>query len=538
MLSFFCLSFICYGRFINNYFTSEDFSNLYEAVISPGYQSFFLPDINSVWFGTRYLPLLKSFYRFMFEQFALNPFGYRLLILLFHTINCFVVYLIAEKIFKQRILAYLLAVLQLTYSLHIMSVLWLSCANYVLMAFWFLLAFYCFLLYLEKVKSHYFFGCMVCWIIALLLNEAAYTLPLVCLSYALIFPPQSKHLRRLDNILFLCSPIVAVFTTMFYLQYAFSTSALTAGSRISALWHNPGIMMLKPFLGMVVMLFPEISRGNSLFILLQSAANLVDFHPYWAQGLFLAILSLGFLDRRILFGLCYYLITSFMLHFASFGSLNDYYLVAIGYLIFGLALLIKLTKTFIGNRQARLILAGLFTVTIISSNILVIQLRGQNWQEGGAVAKQVLVQIKKKHPELPNGSQIFFFNVPAVDQQRRINIFRYRTLDDAIKLIYRDPSITSYNIQTNKIYLNPRTIKLNGGYLYLPFNPLLDLTDNPQVLRMLNFLKRPTFIFSNSFPSSNKFYFRYQNNNISEIKIKNPMDFSRLFEVIDTIPGF
>ncbi len=525
------LGVLTFGRFAGNYFTSEDFTYLYNSIIAPGYSSFFLNNPAGGVLNGRFLPLLMCFYRLGNQLFGLNPAGFHVCVLVVHILNSFLVYLISRELTGKKRLAFIIAAIHVTFSLHVTAVFWLSCANFVLAAFAYLLSFYLFIRYLKSLKGVYYFFFVVFFAVSILLHEIAYTLPLLCLLYPLIFPPGYKALKRLDNIMFLMMPPLAVYLVVFYVQMSAGSTLGLVGAKAMTLWRNPGLLLLKPFLGMSVMLAPEISSANWFFNIIRYAGVLVDNYPGIAQLLFLGIVSLGFLNRAARFGILFYLITSFMLHFATFGSLNNYYLASIGYLIFGVSVLAHLVGLLIRDKRVFRLLCALFLMLVVSVNILVVQGRGASWRAGGAIARSVLEKVKNKYPVLPSGAQIFLYDVPAVDYRAKVNIFRFRTINDAIKLSYQDPSVSAYIIKTNQIYLNPRTLAVNGGYLYLPYNQLLDLTDNPQIIRLFSNLKRPSFIFKHSFPTRNKFYFRYANGNLNEIKIKRPIDFSRLYEI-------
>lgn len=174
----FVVTFLFFAPNLNDGFLSDDFDFLARMdfvhdlpsawqQINPAYQGFWRPVLNTS-FLFNYL---------MFgEQSA---WSYHLVNNLLHALITVLIFLIAEKIFKNKSVAFLSAVFFAIYPMHHESVTWIAGRTDVLAAFFYSLALYLAIKYFSDQNRKFLYGSYTVFIMAILTKEMSLTWPAV-----------------------------------------------------------------------------------------------------------------------------------------------------------------------------------------------------------------------------------------------------------------------------------------------------------------------------------------------------------------------
>lgn len=187
----------------NNFVNWDDDLYVTENTVIQDFSFHSVKKIFTSFFVGNYQPATILSYLFEYRFFKLNPFGYHLINLILHLLNCFfvfwLIYILTQRISVSSITAFLFAL----HPLHVESVAWISERKDVLYALFFLAAIvgYCYYLKGRKLKRYYYFS-VVLFILALLSKSMAITLPLVLFLVAYFLSRKgNKHVFK-DKISF------------------------------------------------------------------------------------------------------------------------------------------------------------------------------------------------------------------------------------------------------------------------------------------------------------------------------------------------
>jgi tetratricopeptide (TPR) repeat protein len=128
-------------------------------------------------FVGNYQPVTMFFYMLIHSIFKVNPFGYHLFSLLFHSVNTALVFIVFFQLSGRNITALITALLFGVHPMHVESVAWASSLKDVLYTFFFLLAFYYYIIYSrENSKLHFVFSLLF------------FSLSILCKAQAVVLP--------------------------------------------------------------------------------------------------------------------------------------------------------------------------------------------------------------------------------------------------------------------------------------------------------------------------------------------------------------
>jgi tetratricopeptide (TPR) repeat protein len=130
-----------------------------------------------------YRPVITLSYMLDYQLWGLNPFGYHLTNLVFHTLTCLLIYLMIFSLTSNLPIAFISTLLFAIHPIHTESIAWISGRTDVIGSFFF---FFSFLLYMygEKVgKLRYYALSLALFVLALLSKEMVITLPLLIVVY-------------------------------------------------------------------------------------------------------------------------------------------------------------------------------------------------------------------------------------------------------------------------------------------------------------------------------------------------------------------
>ena len=136
-----------------------------------------------------YRPLLMSSYAADYSLYGFNPGGFHLTNILAHILCSIIVYMLAVRLFKDRVPALIAALIWAIHPTHIENVVWISGRTDIFAGIFYFLSCYLFFVWMTGLKPTRLLmaATCVCYAIALHCKEMAITLPfLLCIAYFLI----------------------------------------------------------------------------------------------------------------------------------------------------------------------------------------------------------------------------------------------------------------------------------------------------------------------------------------------------------------
>lgn len=148
--------------------------------------------------GSFYRPMQSLTLMADYSMWKINPVGYHLTNLLFHTANAILIYFLVNLLFKNKQISLFSSLLFIVHPIHTEAVTYIAGRADPLMAFFCLLSFLLFAKYIKvfprtdfpKGKKIYFYiGSAGFFFLALLSKESGIIFPLVLIAYGFISPP-------------------------------------------------------------------------------------------------------------------------------------------------------------------------------------------------------------------------------------------------------------------------------------------------------------------------------------------------------------
>lgn len=191
LLGLILLNLAIFALNLNDFFLSDDFDWLYLTKTSdqPLCQYFASNYFGEQGAGGSYRPMFNVIFSLNYSLFGLNPLGYHLFSLLFHIGVCFLVYLLARRLFDQSEnkdkIAILAAIFFSILPNHSEAVIWAAAVGDPFATFFYLLAFYLYIVFRQKLSFAALLVSVLSFVIALLTKEVAITLPLLIIVWEL-----------------------------------------------------------------------------------------------------------------------------------------------------------------------------------------------------------------------------------------------------------------------------------------------------------------------------------------------------------------
>lgn len=161
-----------------------------------------------------YRPLMTFAYLIAYKVFGLIPFGFHLLNLALHVAVVLLVFAVAERLFRDRLLSLVAAGLFALHPIHTESVAWIAGITDLELSVFFLLTF---LLYLRlpesesSAKSSWlsYLAILISYLFCLLSKEQALVLPALLIVYEHFYRPETSFSKKFRRYLPLCLAALA-----------------------------------------------------------------------------------------------------------------------------------------------------------------------------------------------------------------------------------------------------------------------------------------------------------------------------------------
>ncbi len=162
-------------------------------------------------FFSNYAPLHLLSYSIDYLFWGLNPAGYHLTNLIFHSLNVLAAFFVVKRITGKKDVAFVAALLFTLHPLNVENVAWVSERKTLLSAFFAFLSLTSYLNFREKEGKTYYILSAVFFIFAVLSKSSAVTLPLALMAYELFVNKERKWTYPLPFLVISALGILTVF---------------------------------------------------------------------------------------------------------------------------------------------------------------------------------------------------------------------------------------------------------------------------------------------------------------------------------------
>jgi len=411
---------LLYAPALSAYFISDDFGTvafLFFNRLNLDQVAWFLLQSNDG--GIYFRPLGQLFYLTDWWIWGIDSFGYHLTNVVFHALNCILVYALARRVSANQRIGLVAAILFAVMAVHSEAVAWVGARYDVICAFFFLASVLFFVLFRQCGTRRFYLVSLVMFLLALVSKEIAVTLPVVLLAYDLIFN-------------------------------------FVAWNRVPLLLkrHVPYWVALASVFAIRILVFGRIGYGT----ILDWAA-----FSYWGDKAIARLLNPLVIDnvenlrwllligilvvlwiyrsrRALIFGALWIPLV-YIATFNSGASERSFYIPS-----FGLALaLSSIVAQPLPRWQTLSRVVGIAAVTmLVVANSFGLYAHNQQFQFAGEVAKAIPDQVKASHPDLPNDARLVFTGVP---DELASGVLIYITgLTPSFQLTFRNPSLATLKL--------------------------------------------------------------------------------------------
>jgi tetratricopeptide (TPR) repeat protein len=199
--------------------------------------------IFSTFYVGAYVPLTALSFAVEFKFFRLDPRAYHVTNLIFHLLNCLLVFLLVDRLRRNRTAAFVAALLFGVHPLHVESVAWITERKDMLYGFFFLAAALAYLGYLNRKKISAYFLALALFALSLLAKPTAAVLPFILLTIDFLLKREFKLRLILEKIPFFMLSGGALFVAVLAQG---STGTFQTGERfnfLSNLYHAANYLL-------------------------------------------------------------------------------------------------------------------------------------------------------------------------------------------------------------------------------------------------------------------------------------------------------
>ena len=187
-----------------NYFVGDDFTWFRWAQTNVDILGYFTRAD-----GFFYRPGAKLYFFLMYRLVWLNQSAYHAVSLFLHFVTSVLVFLLAQKVLKNKQLAILSGFLFLVVSGYSEAVLWISATGFLFTSCFALSSLLCYISWTQKREQGYFVASLVFFVLSLLFHELGIVTPFLVLSYILTIGGMNlKSVRKYRPFLIFTSPLV------------------------------------------------------------------------------------------------------------------------------------------------------------------------------------------------------------------------------------------------------------------------------------------------------------------------------------------
>jgi hypothetical protein len=411
-----CLVLAGFITSISNYFVADDFTWLKWA--SNGT----IHDILKYFTNSQgffYRPLDKTIVFILWNIFSFQPEGYHIFILFLHYLVTLSVYFLGQRIFKQKLPAFLAAIIFLFLPAHGENMYWFSTISVTLAALFIMYTILAFIRFrLQKSIVAYIFAIIFCGL-SFLSYEIALVTPLLLFATDIFV---IKH-QKISKHLLAYIPFILLIPLYFIVRL--TTHAFNGGGDYS--YSLPHLLpnIIGNSLGYIGLFFGsekfiplyETARGSIREIWLMISVALLVILIGLIYGIIknrtkIAQVVKGEKLHTILYGLVFAFIA--LIPYLALGNIAEryIYLASVGFSFVFLILLQEIARLLVKSKPQASLLVTVFTlgfVVIFSQQNMT---ESKEWQKAGFVTRNILANFKTEYPNLAATDNVYLANVP------------------------------------------------------------------------------------------------------------------------------
>ena len=413
------IGFVLYLPEINNYFIGDDFTWLRWAAEADTSR---LTDyfINSE--GFFYRPLAKTLFAYCYPFFGLRPQGYHLVDIILHLLVCLGLYFVFLTATKKKSPAFIASCLFLINPINLESVGWISSTSALLASFFYVYGFLAFIFTRNiprLAKPIFFCASIILFVLGLVSHELAITFPLLLLAYN-YFLAREHFLKISTFVTYL--PYLVIGGAYFYIRNIIASSHWMSGDYS---YNFKNLIYNVP--GNLVGYFGETIFGLSFHPVYITARDYFKSNKLAALLIIVCVvLVLWLLTRKannfktilktgrgvVGFTFCWIVIT--LAPFLGLGNITQRYgyLASFGVLFLLILFLQQISSLILKNSRWKLVIFSLFLVLLSAFYLNNYRQVKRDWFEAGEIANNILLAISSNYSEFPDGSVLYFVNVP------------------------------------------------------------------------------------------------------------------------------
>ncbi len=404
--------------------------------------TFFIPRTDVIY----YRPIGMQVPFFILQKvFGINSIPFHYFNFIIHALNVVLVFILIKLFFKDNLKALFISFLYSISSIHYIPFYWMSTFSFVLGPTFTFLSMIYLLKYIQKSKTKYYFLSCLTFFLGLFTNEMIIIMPLIFLSYILIF--------RKSNIFKKLLPLIFIGGSYFIIRYIFFPPPTSGNYQIEF-----GKQVLSNVKTYILWSFgwSEVITEQMVHLLVFNIKFLSDFYYFVVMSLLTLFVSIYFFYilpitmhirnkniesiKIVFFGLCWFIIGILPVIFFSAHKFSYYLPISmIGFLLVSVSLFQYLLKNIFTNNKILtyiLVISMACNWIIISKTTIDFNLY-THWAPRRAEFSKIITEKAIKYyppgnPEYPN-----IYIKPDSEAILTLNN------QDAFKVIFQDEKITT-----------------------------------------------------------------------------------------------
>jgi len=402
------LIFLVFYPVLNSYFVNDDLRLIYiSSPLSVNSISDFFTSSGG-WFAGLYRPIIRIIFYMEHSLYKLNPAGYHLTNVLFHTSVTIMVFYFTRILTDSGKAGSFAALIFAIHPLHTEAVTWISGRGDLIFTFFYLLALLGFIKYisLERKKVIYLIVSACCFLLSLLSKESAITLPVILFITEAFYSKKSSNNGRYRMKFANYMPFLFVMVLYVSIKFFFIGGSLYIDKIGLITFLRTGYHFFQLFAPV------NIDTFNSKN-LVQFALNLIIVLNFAVPFIIYLYFSKDKMKHLYLFIYCalWILITSFPLYLGS-GVRYLYISSIASSAVTGLIVADGLNAVENHSLKLSKIITPLLIISILLTFSIRTVQRNYIYNDAGDVAKRILSQIGNMHAQFPAGSVLYFINFP------------------------------------------------------------------------------------------------------------------------------
>lgn len=424
---------------INNFFVADDFSWLrWAAEASPS-------DLPKYFISSQdffYRPLDKIVMYYLYMLFSFQPEGYRVFMIFLHFLTSIGVYLLALKATKQRLIAFLTAVLFAVLPAHTENIFWFSTLSMALSSLFIVYASWLFIHFREKKSVIAYITAIILSALAFTAYEVAVVIPFIFIVIDLFITKPKRNLKTILAYL----PFFILLALYFVMRSV--SGAFAGGGDYSYNMARIVPNVLGNFMGYIGLFFSGLSfipvydtlRGNlrTLSVVISVSGlviiGVVGFLFYKSRKKFMSVLKYD-AAQHILFGVAFTFVA--LLPFLPLGNIAPRYLYLAS---FGLSLafvvgVVVLLRTFIKSKMAFTVVTFALFAVIAGFHFVQNKEEQTKWFNAGVIAEETLLYFRTGYASFTPKDTVYMVDAPV--KNNGVWVFPVG-LNDGVWFIYRE----------------------------------------------------------------------------------------------------